>query len=143
MPQHRCIWCECSFLNIEKLAAHVIQAHPGGTVDTALGVKKLNFQRRNSNDDGCLRCFCGQRFTLKSAAAPFWEDWSLEHGGELDSWLAHLRRDGGLEAHRDKVVTEALLAFVGGERPKAPFRMKKKISTNRQIDSELSELLEE
>lgn len=103
---HACIFCERTYPSLERLALHVTFEHPGGRAKIGEKEEKLHVDHRSG--DRRMRCLCGQRFTINRIVAAGFYDWAAENR-ETDSWVAHLRREGGLAAHLQKLRDAAML----------------------------------
>jgi hypothetical protein len=118
-----CPWCERKFAMLEKLAAHVLFAHDTGKSDTyeMTALRAVDDRRLHRYRIGGglwrVRCICNEPFTCASVVvAPLFEEWAVENieVRESNSFVAHLRREGGLENHLQKLRDEAMMAKIAG-----------------------------
>ena len=110
--QHACVFCEKDFLTLEKLAAHLWDSHNHAVVQ--IGEEKREFKVYRHTGQARVLCFCKDRFTSTLLVAPFFTEWAIKNIGELNSFVAHLRREGGLAAHLKKLKDQALIEKIAG-----------------------------
>lgn len=113
--EHPCIFCDVSCTSIDEIVLHLFLKHHRENI--AIGTVKRRFAIYLHSGRDRVLCFCGQRFTCASAAldaAPFFQEWALKQSIEIDSYAAHLRREGGLEKHLKDLRQQVMLDKVAG-----------------------------
>ena len=110
---HRCVFCNAEFANDVALVVHLVAEHKEAKLPL-LDRQQARFRVYEHHQQRKIRCLCGERFTsmMIPAPAPYFEQWALDNHVELNSFVAHLRHHGGLEAHWRKLQDEALLERV-------------------------------
>lgn len=118
--QHACVFCEKEFLTLEKLTAHLADSHNHAVVQ--IGQEKREFKVYRHTGQARVLCFCKERFTSNVLVAPFFTEWAVENLGELNSFVAHLRHEGGLANHLKKLKDEVLVEQIAESFQEIPSR---------------------
>jgi len=108
---HTCVFCDQEYRSLEALAAHVVGVHQDVTVDVA--GKPRRFHVYQAWGLFKVRCFCGESFSCWKEMTPLYPSWTPDTR-EPNSFTAHLRREGGLSPHLERVRAETLLDAVAG-----------------------------
>ncbi len=102
-----CCFCDKTFEDMGKLALHLCDSHPSEFVLIGRNLRTFRYRRRRGGKRDRVNCFCNESFTL-SQLTPLCISHGLQYS-EKNSFLAHLRREGGIQEHLDKLREEALL----------------------------------
>jgi hypothetical protein len=111
-----CIFCDLAFPSCERLAIHLVEVHPKTSVDIEGERKVFALTKATAFFVQRIRCICDERFTtfdIKAVAPHFRPGKTLEEAAvgktTTNSFIAHLRREGGLAAHLAKLRDAAML----------------------------------
>ncbi len=115
MTRHACVFCPQTFLNLPALVNHLVFTHRDVHQPRGCRGDDFWFHVYSSYGKQRIRCLCGQRYSANFLAAPAFAGWCTEESAELDSFIAHLKREGGLEAHLRRLRENALLDYIAGE----------------------------
>ncbi len=99
-----CCFCPKTFEDVGKLALHLCDSHPFEIVQIGKELKSFRYHGKRLIS---VACFCGRAFTV-TQLTPLFASYGLQLS-EKNSFLAHLRREGGIQEHLDKLREEALL----------------------------------
>ncbi len=114
---HACVFCPWKFNTLLDLVVHLCEQHRHTCL--VIGNEQPDHQvtrfeiveHRTGKNRRTVLCLCGERFTLNQLLiGPTFKDWAETTLPESNSFLAHLRREGGLEKHVEKLRDAALLA---------------------------------
>jgi len=101
----KCCFCPQAFANWDALVEHLRQHHARSRKE-ARAKQGLAFYVVKGRS--LVVCVCGQSFTRDESCLPIQK--------HTNDWKAHVRREGGLVAHFDKLRWQQLLDFLQADK---------------------------